>query len=165
MEGTASYPPVGYMPIPADWKHADIVRKGRPCSLRVHMPNSRRAKIFAPFDALAGFDDAVASKEVLYEEKRRMSSQDLEAFNQTLARLKALTINGRVARENKVLVEAEYYVPCDDENSFSYRIQGQYKKITGICWKVDDVFGTIKVDDKIINLDDVYKLNVMKNEV
>ena len=160
MERTAPYPPVGYITIPANWKHADINRKGRPESRHVHMPTSRRAKIFAPFDALEGFDDAVASKEVLYEVKRTLTAEEWQEFNQTLTKLKSLTINGKAAKENRVLVEVEYYFPCDDENSFSYRVEGQYKKITGICWGVDDVFGTIKVGSKVLNLDDVHKIEI-----
>ena len=60
---------VGYMPMPGDFKYADVLRKGRPKHdpsdpfLAKHppMPAGRWAKIFAPFDALKGFSESIAN--------------------------------------------------------------------------------------------------------
>ena len=62
---------LGAMPMPADFRHADLLRRGRPLHRRFDdfslrhpaMDPGRRAKIFAPFDALAGFSDAIAAEE------------------------------------------------------------------------------------------------------
>lgn len=56
---------------PASFKYQDVCRRGFPQHdardwfLRRHppMPVSRWAKIYAPFDALRGFDEAIRSKE------------------------------------------------------------------------------------------------------
>ena len=80
---------VGYMPMPADFPLKDLFRKGRPRHEKYDafwcrhppMDPGRRAKIFAPFDALVGFDDAIASKQVLYEPKRRLSEEEKERLN------------------------------------------------------------------------------------
>lgn len=55
---------IGYMPMPADFKYADLYRAGRPQHEKFddfwcrHPPMDcgKRAKIFAPFNALRGFD-------------------------------------------------------------------------------------------------------------
>ena len=74
---------VGYMPMPAGFPYADIFQRGRPKHgtpgefstydafyiRHPPMKTSRRAKIFAPFDALKGFSAAIAAKEVLYVER------------------------------------------------------------------------------------------------
>ena len=70
----SSFPVIGYMPMPADFPYRKIMQMGRPkhdkyseFGLRhPSMPCSKRAKIFAPFDALAGFSDRIEKKETLY---------------------------------------------------------------------------------------------------
>ena len=67
--------------MPADFPYAEVLRKGQPVHTPTDdfrlkhpsMPAGRRAKIFSPFDALKGFNEAVASKEVLYEMRRQLS--------------------------------------------------------------------------------------------
>ena len=68
---------IGYMPMPAGFPYADVYKKGRPRhgipgKLATYdtfyikhppMENRRRAKIFAPFDALRGFSAALMEAE------------------------------------------------------------------------------------------------------
>ena len=62
---------IGSMPMPPAFRYRDVFLKGRPrhdvpdpFSLRhPPMPASRWAKIFAPFDALKGFEEAIRLKE------------------------------------------------------------------------------------------------------
>jgi hypothetical protein len=69
--------PIGMMNMPADFKYEKAHLMGRPRHekfsdfWRAHIPMdpTHRAKQFAPFDALAGFDDAIARAEVLYAER------------------------------------------------------------------------------------------------
>ena len=69
--------PLGEMPMPADFAYRDVLRKGRPrhdapydaFSVRhPAMDPGRRAKLFAPFDALAGFREQIAAQEDEEEE-------------------------------------------------------------------------------------------------
>lgn len=65
----SSFPEVGSMHMPADFPHRDLFLKGRPqhdplSLFRIRhprMPCSRRAKIFAPFDALKGFSEMIGA--------------------------------------------------------------------------------------------------------
>ena len=80
------------------------------------MDTGHRAKIFAPFDALRGFNLAIMSKEVPYVPKRILEEEEQEELNRRLTILHNLTFNGRIARANKPVAEVTYFVPCADRN-------------------------------------------------
>ena len=72
------YVTIGSMPMPVGFKYKDIFLRGRPRHTKWDtfslkhppMPASRWAKIFSPFDALEGFDERIAEKEVLTHRRR-----------------------------------------------------------------------------------------------
>ena len=158
---------IGYMAMPAGFSYREVFYKGKPrhekfddFSLR-HPPMDvgHRAKIFAPFDALKGFNEAVSAKNVRYERRRVLSPEDEEERNRCLEVLHSLTVNTRVARKNRVPVSVTYYEPCSDENNEAYGVGGRYLTVTDICWKVDaEVTGTILVGQTGIPLGDVFKI-------
>ena len=67
---------IGELPMPAGFKYRDTFLQGRPCHtvpdpFRIRHPVmdiGRRAKIFAPFDALRGFQDALRAVDREMEE-------------------------------------------------------------------------------------------------
>ena len=81
----------GMMPMPADFRYRDVYEKGKPRHDRDDpflfrhppMPAGKRAKIFAPFDALRGFDFAIMCKNELYTDKVTLSPEDAEEKNWT----------------------------------------------------------------------------------
>ena len=119
------YAAVGAMAMPLDFKYKNVLQRGRPKHnkyddfYRKHPPMDRVrwAKIFAPFDALDGFDEAVGAKLVQYEERHDLSECEKEELDQKLSTLHSLTYNGRVARQNKPAVEVKYFSPCTDVHS------------------------------------------------
>lgn len=155
---------IGDFPMPEDFRYKDVLLKGKPQhsktdTFRLRHPSMdvrKRAKIFAPFDALKGYNEAVAAKNVLYEDKRELNEEDQDELNRRFGILHNLTYNSRMARANNVKITVTYYVPCSDENSEAYGVLGQYQQITGICWNVDaEVTQTIRVDKKRIRLADI----------
>ena len=68
---------LGAMSMPSDFKYRDVFLRGMPVHesrdrfLLKHppMPASRWAKIFAPFDALRGFDEAIAFEEEILSKR------------------------------------------------------------------------------------------------
>jgi hypothetical protein len=155
---------IGELPVPEGFRYLDVFIKGKPRhmgddpfrSRHPGMELGRRAKIFAPFDALRGFGEAVASKDVLYENRRELSEEERTELDSRLAALKELTVNSRAARANRARVIVTYYVACSDMNSEAYGIKGRYEKISGICQKVDtDLTRTICVDGSVIFIDDI----------
>lgn len=67
----SNVPELGRIDIPPDFSYREVLEKGRPCHDRLdpfrirhpQMDPGRRAKIFAPFDALKGFDEAIRKAE------------------------------------------------------------------------------------------------------
>lgn len=124
------------------------------------MERGKRAKIFAPFDALDGYGDAVRSKNVLYTDKIELDDEQKEELNRKLTMLRDLTFNRRLAKANHVIVTVMYYVPCQDENNFAFGSRGEYILVTGMVWKVDTEIGhSIEINQKIIPLGDILDIS------
>ena len=119
------------------------------------MDTTHRAKIFSAFDALAGFDACIASKEVQYCDRRYLCEGEKEDLDRKLSALRQLSRNSKAVRKNRPEISVRYFSPCMDEYSFAYGTGGIYKTVTGICRKVDDVSGTITVDETVIPLGDI----------
>lgn len=158
---------IGVMPMPTDFKYKDVFLKGRPQHERFDafsirhpkMDCGKRAKIFAPFDALRGFNFAIMTKEVLYEEMPELSREDERELNRRLEILQNMTWNSRMAKRNQVNVTATYYVPCKDRNHEAYGKRGQLRSITGVCRNVDpDITQTILINDQRIDFDNLIRL-------
>lgn len=158
---------IGVMAMPANFRYREVFLKGRPRHdrydpFRIRHPSmdrGHRAKIFSPFDALKGFNEAVAAKDVLYENRIELLQEDSEKLSRRLNILHNLTFNSHMARENRVQVSVTYYEPCSDKNNEAYGLRGQYKTITGICWNVDaEVNQTILIDRAKIPLGNVLKI-------
>lgn len=161
---------IGVMAMPADFRYRAVFLKGKPqhdrCDpFRIRHPRmntGHRAKIFAPFDALKGFNEAVSAKEVLYENRIELSPEDAAELDRRLTILHNLTYNSRMARANRVQVSVTYYQPCMDPNHDDYRLRGQYQTISGICWNVDaEVNRTITIDRMKLSLDDVLRIDAL----
>ena len=119
------------------------------------MDTVHRAKIFSAFDALAGFDDWIAGKEIPYQDRKHLSEGEREELDQKLNVLHRLTCNGREARKNRPQVTVQYFQPCRDEHSFAYGTGGTYETVSGICRKVDDVSCTVTIDDSVLPIEDI----------
>lgn len=148
---------VGYMPMPADFRYKAVYDRGKPSLPKKHpmMDTGHRAKIFAPFDALRGFNLAIMSKEVLYVPKRILEEAEQEELNRRLTILHNLTINGRMARANKPVAEVTYFVPCTDRNHEAYGWKGTYTTIKDIVWNVDFISATVRVGKTHIRMADI----------
>ena len=154
---------IGYMPMPANFQYRSLFLHGRPKHekyddfWRKHPPMDtvHRAKIFSAFDALAGFGDCIASKEVQYCDRRHLSEEEHDNLDRKLSVLRCLTRNSREVRKNRPQISVEYFSPCRDRNSFAYGTGGIYETVSGICRKIDDIAGTITIGETVIPLDDI----------
>ena len=154
-----------------DSEYIQISEKGKPQHTkfddfyRKHpfMDVGKRAKIFAPFAALRGFDGCILDKEVQYQPKIILDEEITDEIAQQLEVLHRLTINSRVARNNHVVVSVTYFIPCSDKNHEAYGYYGQYVTVSGVCKKVDDtITHTITVGGLVISLDDIYKIKYVE---
>ena len=78
------------------------------------MSQANRAKIFAPFAALVGFDERVRRKEVAYVPKYELDADEEWELNDKLFKLHCPTANSKLARANRVCVSRS------PRNSFSH---------------------------------------------
>ena len=123
------------------------------------MELTRRAKIFSPFDALKGFNEAVASKEVIYVDKKELNEEEIRELNIILNTLKNLTANSRLARDNNITATVTYFVPCYDIDNEAYMTKGSYETVTGIVRNIDASIGkSITINDKKIPLANVMRI-------
>ena len=159
---------IGFMEMPSDFKYKSVFLKGKPEHLesdgfsRRHpsMDLVRRAKIFSPFDALKGFGDAVASKDILYTGRPELTEEERADIDRKLNILRELTRNSRIARENRVMATINYFQPCKDENNGAYGSGGQCLTLRGVCARVDsEVTHCIFIDRTCIRFDDILAID------
>ena len=145
---------LGYMPVPPDFKYMDVYLKGRPKHEEFddfwcrHPPMDlrRRAKIFAPFNALKGMDELRAAQEILYVDRAEPDEDRQRQLNHQLSVLRGYTFNGRMARANQIMVTVEYFTPCTDENHPAFDLhRGRYQTVYGMVLNVDDVKETLRL--------------------
>ena len=146
-----------------DFKYEAVLKRGRPrhdamdpFSLRhPPMPLSRRAKLFNPFAALKGYEEALAAKEVPYEPRRELSDEKKTDLDQKIAVLRRLTRHSHAAMENHVIVSVTRFVPCSDPDHEGYGQLGLYETLTGVCMGVDVKNRTLQVDEHLICARDI----------
>lgn len=156
---------------PQDFEYIEVIKAGKPTHEKYdsfylkHPPMelTRRAKIFSPFDALKGFNEAVAAKNVIYVEKKELNEEEQRELNTILNILHNLTANSRLSRENNITATVTYFVPCDDIENEAYMIKGSYETVTGVVKNVDLVINkSIVIDETRILLSNVVKIECSK---
>lgn len=157
------------MSMPDNFKYKDVIRRGRPHHERwdpfaiEHPPMDpgQWAKIFSPFDALAGFDDRISEKEVLYIAKSELSEGELAELDRRLGILHTLTANSRLARKNAPAAAIVYFSPCDDPHNEWYGRGGKYIDAFGTVLSVDTRVIRLKTEngELSISFDDIKKID------
>ena len=106
-------------------------------SVRVPMPPAKRAKIFSMYDALKGFKEALAAKEVIPEERKFLAEDAIEELNRKLLALRP-----------GVTITVVYY--CSLERC--------YRQITGAFTKINSYWGYLQIGEICIDLPDIYEV-------
>ena len=102
------------------------------------MPPSRRAKQFAPFDALKGLKEAIAAKEKRPEPRRELTEYMKEQINNALLELQK-------GQQTTVV----YYEKQEQ----------QATQITGTVMKVDAHCQKLQVNQVIIDFLEIYEIH------
>ena len=124
------------------------------------MAQLNRAKIFAPFAALSGYDEAVKSKRVPYVPRRERDADGLRALNRALETLHRATRTGPLARQNRVRARVEYFEVCTDPHHEAFGRDGLYRTVTDVVWKVDPAGQTLTVGDRSIPFSDIHRITL-----
>ena len=131
-------------------KYGNIIFLDRPVHngdvfSRRHPKMTNRAKIFAPFTALVGFEDHIHRKEIEYTSRRELGEEDQGHINAVL---------GRLARGDRVKVK--YFELCIDHESDAFGRLGLYKTANGTVRWVDSVGQVLYLEDRAIDFGDLY---------
>ena len=124
------------------------------------MARLNRAKLFAPFAALSGFDEAVRSKQVPYVPRRVKDADEMWALNRALEALYRATRTGALERQNRVLARVEYFEVCADPNHEAFGRDGLYRAVTDIVWKVDLVGQALVIGEATIPFSDIDRITL-----
>ena len=145
------------------FEYADIINRVRPIHKAdrfsykyPRMSSEKRAKIFAPFAALSGYDDALAEKEVIYDIKRVLTDDEYFDLDCKIATIYEKCSNSILARENAVEVRILYFEPLADDE-----LHGRYLEVSGLVTKIRLDKETITILDKEISLRSIYKLEIL----
>ncbi len=172
----------------ASWTYGDIFLKGRPQHhqdefSRTHprMSRGKRAKIFAPFAALAGYGEAVAAKEIVYEPKKELAEEKKTKINQQLSWIEEHTPRSEKERlrtgaegpqiqvtffqQNVLPIDRTLAVNGDTENGKLLddgRPRGQYRSLKGSVHRISLQEQCMEIRDgatmKQIAFDDVWEI-------
>ena len=131
-------------------KYGNIIFLDRPVHngdlfSRRHPKMTNRAKIFAPFAALVGFEDHIHRKEIEYTSRRELGEEDQGHLNAVLNRL---------SRGNRVKVC--YFELCIDHESDAFGRLGLYRTASGTVRWVDAVGQVLYLEDRAIDFGDLY---------
>lgn len=131
-------------------KYDDIINLARPKSNRPPMPVADRAKIFMPFAALKGYEEAIEEKQKLTFPRIELSEEQKEVLDKKLH-----TLEEEMSLGNRPKITVRYYVVDDKVSRQEGRELGIYAELSGTVSKVDALFGTIRISDTVIALSDV----------
>ena len=112
-------------------------------TVRAPMPASRRAKQFAPFDALKGLKEAIAEKERIPIPRRILAEDALAELNQKISQLRKGTI-----------VTVVYYCIYEQE----------YHQITGAVVSVDAYWSLLQIGNMTIDFSEIFEIEILANQ-
>lgn len=134
-------------------QYDDIINLDRPKSIRPKMSLRDRAKIFMPFAALKGYEEAIEYQKIELKERIELMEEGREALDEKLK-----LINEMQDKSSDILYKIVYYKVYEDVSREENRELGKYIEKKGRKVKVDYTFSKIKIDDVFIDIKDVYDI-------
>lgn len=125
-------------------KYDDIINRSRPASKHPHMSRADRAKIFSPFAALKGYEEAVKNKEKLRVDRVELSDDEKAIVNKKLFLLK----------KGQTITVVYFHWDSGADGSGGTG-EGEYITLSGIIEKIDTVFRILTINGVKINFDDI----------
>lgn len=127
--------------------YEDMLHLSRPLSRYPKMRRQDRAKIFAPFAALHGYQEAIQKRDRILVPQICLSEEAKELLNQQLQKL-----------QPGVSVTVTFFAAEDVSGDAPL---GQYTTITGTVKKVDPLDGMLCLRDTRIPVTDIAGLTVL----
>ena len=134
-------------------KYEDIINCSRPKSDRIPMAVADRAKIFMPFAALKGYDEAVDDKKKLYTKRIELTEERKEELDRKIYILKE-----GLMKDEKIEVAIKYFIKDESASIEKKEEVGKYIDIIGKLAKIDEFNRRIKINDKYIGMEDILEI-------
>lgn len=123
-------------------KNADLMKHPR-------MKAEDRAKIFAPFAALKGYEEAIAAKQKIVVPRIELSEESKENLDLQLGKIERLLSNGQHPIITVVFFQK------DKMNSEDC---GEYVQFTGLVARFDQTSCILQIVEKRLRLEDIYSI-------
>ncbi|MDD5937209.1 MAG: hypothetical protein PUC65_16860 [Clostridiales bacterium] len=119
--------------------------------LRKHpkMAVEDRAKIFAPFAALKGHEEAIVARQKIVVQKIELSEESKEILDLQLAK-----IHQKLEAGEHPIIRVVYF----QKDKMSADGSGEYIQFTGMVAKFNVTSRLIQIVEKKLSLDDIYKI-------
>ncbi len=121
-------------------KNSDIIKHPR-------MSIQDRAKIFAPFAALKGYEEEIAIKQKIVVPRMELSEESKENLDLQLGKIKRLLLKG----QHPIIT-----LVCFRRDEESLEEGGEYIQFTGTVAKFDQNLHILQIVEKRVSLDDIY---------
>lgn len=113
------------------------------------MAIEERAKIFSPFAALKGHEEAITAKTKIVVPKIELSEEAKEYINLQLDKIKQLLSKGIHPIVTVVYFQMNFLIGEEE---------GEYIQFTGVVSKLDQTSGILQVVDKKLRLENIYRI-------
>lgn len=121
-------------------KNSDVYKHPR-------MSNADRAKIFSPFAALRGYEDAIAARQRIFVPKVELTEDAKSELDHHLQMVVSLLSQGE-----HPMIEVIYF---EKESSSTEKEEGSYISFTGKVARYIETARILQVVDRKINLDNI----------
>lgn len=135
-------------------KYDDIINMEYPLkrSDRIKHPKMTiedRAKIFAPFAALKGYEEAIAAKQKIVVPRIELSEESKEYLDLQLGKIGSLLANGQ-----HPIIRIVYF----QKNYMSNEDGGEYIQFTGMVAKFEQTSRILQIVERRFRLEDIYDI-------
>ena len=132
-------------------EYDDIIQRSYPlerteATKHPRMQIEDRAKIFAPFAALKGYEEAIAAKKKLVVPRIELSEEAKEHLDLQLGRIERILMEGQ-----HPIIKIVYF----QADRASYEESGDYIQFTGMVARLDLSSRMLQIVDKRLRLEDI----------
>ncbi len=139
-KATNKYDDIIHMQYPL--KSSDVIKHPR-------MQVEDRAKIFAPFAALKGYEEAIAAKQKIIAPRIELSEEAKEYLDLQLGKIEQQLMKGQ-----HPIITVVYF----QRDKMSGEDGGEYIQFTGMVARFDQTSRILQIVEKRLWLDDIYSI-------
>lgn len=142
-KATHNYDDIIHMEYPL--KSTDVIKHPR-------MRLEDRAKIFAPFAALKGHEEAIKAREKIIVPRIELSEEAMEYLDLQLGKIEGLLADGQ-----HPIITVVYF----QRDKLSKEDGGEYIQFTGMVAKLNRTSRILQIVEKRLPLEDIYKIELV----